>query len=128
MKRVPSIELDRLLARDAAADAPALRQRAAKLMKPGPRRKLAKAIERLLRDVERPQRPRRYAPERLDRAEVLRAQVALLELATVLRSERCPPRAAATASWLLRHPSSPLYEPVPSGTLARLVRRATNSR
>lgn len=128
MTRLPSFELDRLLARDAVREMPALRDRADKLMKPGSRRKLAKAIERLVRDVDLPQRPRCYAPERLNRAEVLRAHRELLELAELLRGERCPPRAEATASWLLRHPSSPLYEPVRAGTLAGLARRATNSR
>jgi hypothetical protein len=125
MTRLPSFELDRLLARDAVADTPALSRRAAKLMKPGSRRKLAKAIERLLREVERPPRPRCYAPERLNRAEVLRARA---ELAETLRSERCESRAAATASWVLRDSSGPVYGPAPPGTLAGLVRRATNSR
>jgi hypothetical protein len=128
MTRLPSFELDRLLAQGAVPDTPALAGRAAKLSTRGSRRKLAKAIERLVNEVERPQRPRCYAPERLDRAEVLRARAGLAELVRLLRSEPCDPRAAATASWLLRHPEGPLYVPCPAGTLASVARRATNSR
>jgi hypothetical protein len=128
MTRLPSFELDRLLAQGAGPDAPALAGRAAKLSTPGSRRRLAKAIERLVKEVEGPQRPRCYAPERLNRPEVLRARAELAELARLLRSERCDLRAAATASWLLRHPEGPLYVPCPAGTLASVARRATNSR
>jgi hypothetical protein len=127
MRGLPSLELDRLLAHG-AHDEPELAGRAARLSTPGSRRKLAKAIERLVKEVERPQRPRCYAPQRLNRAEVVRAHGALAELAQVLRSERCNPRVAATASWLLRHPEGPLYEPCAPGTLVSVVRRATNSR
>ena len=128
MSRLPSFELDRLLAHGATSDGPDLAREAAKLSARGSRRRLAKAIERLVKEVERPQRPRCYASQRLNRTEVLRARGELAELAQLLRNESCDPRAAATASWLLRHPHSPLYEPCPVGTLARVVRRATNSR
>ncbi|MGH2713166.1 MAG: hypothetical protein ACRDM7_04640, partial [Thermoleophilaceae bacterium] len=128
MRRLPGFELDRVLAHGATTDEPELARRAAKLSTAGSRRKLAKAIERLLKEVERPQRPRCYAPARLNRAEVFRARADLAELARLLRSEPCNPVAAATASWLLRHPDSPLYEPCSPGTLASVARRATNSR
>jgi hypothetical protein len=98
MTRLPSFELDRLLARGAVPDTPALAGRAAKLSTPGSRRRLAKSIEHLLKEVERPQRPRCYAPERLNRAEVLGARAELAELARLLRSEGCESRAAATTS------------------------------
>ena len=74
MMRLPSFELDRLLAHGVAGDAAALTRRAAKLSTPSSRRKLAKAIERLQNEVVRPQRARCYAPERLNRAEVVRAK------------------------------------------------------
>jgi hypothetical protein len=128
MTRMPSFELDRLLAHGAVPDRPELARRAAKLSTLGSRRKLAKAVERLVKEAERPQRPRCYAPARLNRAEVLRARAELAALAGLLRSERCDPLAAATASWLLRHPDGPLYESCSPGTLASAARRATNSR
>ena len=127
MMRLPSFELDRLLAHGVAGDAAALTRRAAKLSTPSSRRKLAKAIERLQNEVVRPQRPRCYAPERLNRAEVVRASAELTELIRLLGSEDCDPRAAATASWLLQHPDSPVYLVCPPGALADVVRRATNS-
>jgi hypothetical protein len=55
-------------------------------------------------------------------------RVPSFELARLLRNERCDPRVAATASWLLRHPDGPLYAPCPAGTLASAARRATNNR
>ena len=106
----------------------ALTRRAARLSTPGSRRKLAKALERLQNEVVRSQRPRCYAPERLNRAEVVPASAELTELIRLLGSEDCDPRAAATASWLLRHPDSPVYLACPPGALADVVRRATNSR
>ena len=128
MTRLPSFELDRQLSHGAPGDDVELARRAAKLSTEGSRRRLAKAIERLVKEVERPQRPRCYAPQRMNRDEVLRARDELAALADLLRSARCDPSAAATASWLLRHPDSPLYEPCPAGTLASVARRATNSR
>ena len=81
MTRLPSFELDRLLAHDIVPDTPALARRAAKLSAHGSQGRLAKAIERLVKEVERPQRPRCYAPQRLNRAEVLGARSELAELA-----------------------------------------------
>jgi hypothetical protein len=64
----------------------------------------------------------------MNRAEVVRASAELTELIQLLRSDTCDPRAAATASWLLRHPDSRVYLVCPPGALADVVRRATNSR
>jgi hypothetical protein len=127
MTPLPSFELDRLLADGTVPDTPALSRREAKLSSPRSRCKLAKALERLVKEVETPPRPRCYVPERLNRAEVRRARGELAELTRVLRSEACETRAAATASWMLRHPDSPVYVPCSPGTLASLARRATNS-
>jgi hypothetical protein len=128
MSGLPSFELDHLVAHGVAGDEAGLTRRAARLSTPGSRRRLAKALERLQNEVVRPQRPRCYAPERMNRAEVVRASAELTELIQLLRSDTCDPRAAATASWLLRHPDSPVYLACPLGALADVVRRATNSR
>ena len=125
MSRLPSIELDRLLAHGIAGDEAALARRAATLSTHSSRRKLAKAIERLQNEAVHPQRARCYAPERLNRAELIRASAELAELIRLLRSEDGDPRAAAMASRLLRHPDSPVYVACPPGGLADAVRRAT---
>lgn len=128
MTQLPSLELDRVLAHDPVPTIPALAHPAARRVAPSSRRTLAKRIERLPRRRSGSPRARCYAPERLNRAEVVRARSALAGLAQALRSERCDARAAATASWLLRHPYSPLYEPRSAPTLASVEPRATNSR
>jgi hypothetical protein len=105
-------QLDRRLAKDdEAASDPALALRAAQLLRPKNRERLAADLERLIQESE-VGRPRLSAAVPLDHGRVLSSREALLSIADALRTaEVIRPRGVAMLSALLSQADSPLFAP-----------------
>ena len=145
--------LDDMLAQGAdPSDAPQLAQRAAQLTSGRHRRSLAAAIERTLREAERPRRALLSAAVPLQRHAILGARAPLARLAVELRGddpesvsgarpavstgdpatgsiadmtdELRAARGVALVQRLLTDGDSPLYAPYPAGELELAVRHA----
>jgi hypothetical protein len=117
--------LDRRIARGADTNAsPQLARRARQLTSRRCRRALAAGLRNLVDAAEEPAR-RLSAAVPLQRREILREQGFLLQLAVDLESDdEIYPRGVALIEDLLTNGDSPVYAPVPEGTLRSALTHA----
>jgi hypothetical protein len=107
---------------------PALALRAAQLLRPRYRRRLAAAVEHLVDEVDAHWGPRLSSAVPFRHDQVAEARGTLLSLAQVLRaSEGVQPRGVAMVWQLLSDPASPLYLRTARGALEGQVQAALDS-
>ncbi len=118
-------EIDRALAQGLMpAPGTAVGRRARRLTSRRSRRALARGLDRLAAaELDHPSAPcLRRAPDLVNHAEIRRSRRALAELAQRLRGTGPEVRIAATASWLLTSPDSPVYRDGPAGSIEAAIR------
>jgi hypothetical protein len=92
---------------------------------PQSRRRLARAIERLVEDAAAPPRPLRGSAAPINRYEIERCRGLLEEVAGELRADQAvAPRGVALIGTLLRDGASPVYAPDVEGALEPALRHA----
>jgi hypothetical protein len=97
-----------------------LRLRATQLLRPRYRRRLARAVQHLVHELDGQRGPRLSSAIPFLRDQVAEARSTLLSLARVLSaSERVHPRGVAMVWRLLSDPASPLYLRTAAGALER---------
>jgi hypothetical protein len=124
--RVRGAPLDRRLAAgEAPEQADDLRRRARLITAAPHRRRLARTLERDVREAEGPPPWPDVEVPPLARDEIRAARAALLGLVVRLEDARpARPQGVARARLLITEPESPLYAPAPAGTLWAAARRA----